>query len=244
MSDSTNTLLTAAGLAGALYLGHRWLKGKDAEAQPTAAAAPPIEDDAAPVSSPSQVADEAISREFDGEFATHGQRIPIAYLRALAYCESEMQANRTSGPSWGLLGIDDVTRDAYNKRHGTRFRRVDLLTPSINVAIGADQLRIIIGNWRRFHPDVVNLQENWTNRSFVELLTLGWATAFGNSAGVGRVVEYLKKKQIGDVTADKVYAHANAAGASPRLGLEPNLRFAKRVARLYDRERVGAGRSA
>jgi len=241
---STNTLLTAAGLAGALYLGHRWLKAKEADAPP---AADPLdtENAAAPVSSPSDVTDRAaLSREFDAEFANHGQRLPLAYLRALAFCESEMQPNRTAGPSWGLLGIDDVTRDAYNKRHRTRFRRVDLLTPSINIAIGADQLRLIIANWRRLHPDVVNLQENWTNLRFVELLSLGWATAFGNSAGVGRVVEYLKRKQIGDVTADKVFAHATAAGASPRLAREENLAFAKRVARLYDRERVGAGRSA
>ena len=244
MSDSTNSLLTAAGVAGALYLGHRWLTRKEPET-PAPAVDPEPEtatDKAAPVSPPSQV-DTPITRDFDAVFVTHGARIPAAYLRALAARESDMNPNRTSGPSWGLLGIDDVTRNAYNKRRGTNFRRVDLLTPAINVAIGADQLRLIVAHWRRFLPDVTNLQENWQNLRFVELLTLGWATSFGNQAGIGRVVDYLRKRGITDVTADKVYAHAAAAGASPRLAREENLAFAKSVARLYDRERVNSSRS-
>ncbi len=245
MSDSSNTILTAAGLAGALYLGHRWLTRQDTEASaaPAAEPTPPL-DDAAPVSSPSQVPDANISRDYDPIFISHGQRIPLAYLRALAVRESDMNPDRTSGPSWGLLGIDDVTRGVYNKQHGTNFRRVDLLTPSINVAIGAYQLRLIVSHWRRFHPDVLNLRESWSNLRFVELLTLGWATSFGNQAGIGRVVEYLKRRQITDVTVDKVYAHATSAGASPRLALDSNLQFAKSVARLYDHERVTSGRSA
>lgn len=243
----SNTLLTAAGVAGALYLGHRWLQRHEIGAPPAlapATAAPVVTEDAGPVSSPSQVPEAGISRDFDAVFVSHGQRIPLPYLRALAVRESDMTANRTAGPSWGLLGIDDVTRDAYNRRHGTRFRRVDLLTPAINVAIGADQLRLIIRHWRRFHPKAINLQENWQNLRFVELLSLGWATSFGNQAGVGRVVTYLEQRRITDVTADQVAAHATAAGASPRLARADNLAFAKGVARLFDRERVTSGRSA
>lgn len=244
MSDNTNTIITAAGLAGALYLGHRWLTRKEAEAHaadesPAASA----DDEARPVSSPSEV-DATLPRTYDAEFVNHGQRLPLAYLRALASRESDMTPSFTEGPSWGLFGIDDITRSSYNRRHGTRFRQVDLLTASINVAVAADQLRLIVGNWRRLHGDIANLQENWQNLRFVELLTFGWATAFGTQAGVGRVVVYLRGRGITDVTADKVFAHAGNAGASPKLSREQNLDFAKGVARLYDRERVNAGRSA
>jgi hypothetical protein len=245
MSDTTNTIITAAGIAGALYLGHQWLSRKDASAAPVPAGSPPVTEGAAPMppatSAPAEV-DAALPRTYDAEFANHGQRLPLAYLRALASRESDLSPSFTEGPAWGLLGIDDVTRSAYNKRHGTRFRQVDLLTPAINVAIGADQLRLIIAYWRRLHGDLVNLQENWTNARFVELLTFGWASAFGNQAGVGRVADYLRRRGITDITADKVYAHAGSAGASPKLSREQHLDFAKTVARLYDRERVGAGR--
>jgi hypothetical protein len=244
MSDTTNTILTAAGLAGALYLGHRWLKGKEAEPQtaPPVPAPAPV-DDAAPVSSPAQLPDGGLPRTYDAEFVNHGQRIPLAYLRALAVRESDMNPNRAEGPSWGLLGVDDVTPASYNRRHRASFRQVDLLTPSINVAIAADQLRIIIQRWRLDHADIVNLQENWSNLRFVELLTFGWETAFSNRAGVGRVVLYLRHRGITDITVDKVFAHAGSAGASPKLSRQENLDFAKSVARLYDRERVTSGRS-
>lgn len=242
MSDNTNTIITAAGLAGALYLGHRWLTKKDAEAAPAPTSAED-EDEARPVSSPSEV-DGTLPRTYDAEFVNHGQRLPLAYLRALASRESDMTPSFTEGPSWGLFGIDDITRSSYNRRHGTRFRQVDLLTPAINVAVAADQLRLIISNWRRLHGDIVNLQENWQNVRFVELLTFGWATAFGTQAGVGRVVAYLRGRGITDITADKIHAHATSAAASPKLSREQNLDFAKSVARLYDRERVNAGRSA
>lgn len=241
MSDSTNTIITAAGIAGALYLGHQWLTRKDASATTAPPASTPVAAAAAPVAAPSEV-DAALPRTYDAEFANHGQRLPLAYLRALASRESDLTPSFTEGPAWGLFGIDDITRNAYNQRHGTRFRQVDLLTPAINVTVGADQLRLIIAYWRRQHADITNLQENWTNARFVELLTFGWATAFGNQAGVGRVVAYLRNRNITDVTADKVFAHAASAGASSKLSREQNLDFAKSVARLYDRERVGAGR--
>lgn len=248
MSNTTNTILTAAGLAWAVYVGHRLLNRKDgapvaADAAPPAGAPSPPEDEtAAPVSSPSQVPSPALPRTYDAEFANHGQRIPLAYLRALAVRESDMNPARAEGPSWGLLGVDDVTRQAYNRRHGTSFRQVDLLTPSVNVTIAADQLRIITRRWRLDHADIANLQENWQNLRFVELLTFAWETAYSDRAGVGRVALYLRRRGITDITVDQVFAHAAAAGAAPKLSRQDNLDFAKGVARLYDRERATTGK--
>ncbi len=242
MSEHSNTILTVAGLAGAVYLGHRWLTGNENEAKGAGSESEPVapdREDAAPVQSPSQV-ERGLARDFDPVFATQGQRLPLAYLRALASAESDMNPNRAETPSWGLMQIDEITRHAYNKRHGTNFRRADLLNPSINVSIAADALRLILASYRKFHLDIANLQEDWSNLRFVELLTFGWATSFGQRAGVGRVVDHLRRLKIFDVTLDKVFAHAAAAGASPQLAREENVSFAKRVARLYDRERVNS----
>jgi hypothetical protein len=189
------------------------------------------------VSAPSQV-EAALPRDFDPIFVSQGQKLPLAYLRALASAESSMNPDLAESPSWGLMQIDEVTRHAYNQRHGTNFRRADLLNPSINVSIAADALRLIIGSYRRFHPDIINLQENWKNLRFVELLTFGWATSFGQRAGVGRVVDYLRRQKVTDITLDMIFAHAGAASAAAQLSREENVRFAKSVTRTYNRERA------
>jgi len=244
MSEQTNTMLTIAGLAGVVYLGHRWLsdKGKrddDPDDDPPAAATRPLDE---PVSSPSQVDNSngsgRVSRKYDSTFATQGGGLPISYLRALASCESDMRADLTDGPAWGLLQVEPIVLSDYNKRHGTTFRRADLLSPSINVAVGADALRLIIASYRRFHPDIPNLQENWNNPRFVELLTFGWNAGFSERGGVGRVATHLRKQGFTDITVDMVFAHAAAAGAVRHLSRESKVAFAKKVTRLYARERA------
>ncbi|MCA9678211.1 MAG: lytic transglycosylase domain-containing protein [Kofleriaceae bacterium] len=250
MSEQGNTMLTLAGLAGVVYFGHRWLTdserkrpGGEADADPVepvaAVASAPV---AEPVSKPSQVEGANgrghVSRRFDAVFATHGRGIPLPYLRALAARESDLRPDLTTGPAWGLLQVEPVVLADYNKRHGTTFRRADLLSPAINVAVAADALRVIIASYRRFHPDVVNLREDWDNPRFVELLTFGWNAGFSERAGVGRVVTYLGRQGVADVTVDMVFAHAAAAGAVGHLSREGKLRFAKAVTRLYQRERA------
>lgn len=245
MSEQTNTMLTIAGLAGVVYLGHRWLsdKGKrddepDDDPQVASAATRPLDE---PVSSPSQVdngnGSERVSRQYDSTFATQGGGLPISYLRALASCESDMRADLTDGPAWGLMQVEPIVLADYNKRHGTTFRRADLLSPSINVAVASDALRMIITSYRKFHGDIASLQENWNNPRFVELLTFGWNAGFSERGGVGRVATYLRKQGFTDITLDMVFAHASAAGAVRHLSRESKVRFAKKVARLYARER-------
>lgn len=249
MSDTSNTLVTLACFAGGLYFTHRWLN-KDG-APPRAAEAPiggpPIDAAsplAAPVSPPSPVdapngAGGAgyLSREFDGVFAQQGQGLPVAYLRALAWGASDLRPGLVKGDAWGLLQVEPVVLRDFNRRHGTTFRKADLLTETINVAVAADMLRLIIASYRRFHPDVPNLQEQWDNPRFVELLTAGYDAGFSERGGIGRVVGYLKKQGLTDITLDMVFAHAAAAGAVRHLAREEKVHFAKRVTRRFYRER-------
>ncbi len=247
MSEQSNTILTVAGLAGVVYLGHRWLTEGKRKQDDEPDDDPPVASGMTksldePVSSPSQVdtgnGSGYVSRQYDGVFANQGGGLPIAYLRALASKESDMRADLTDGPAWGLLQVEPIVLADYNKRHGTTFRRADLLSPSINVAIASDALRLIIGSYRRFHPEVVNLQENWNNPRFVELLTFGWNAGFSERGGVGRVVTYLRKQGFADITLDMVFAHASAAGAVSHLSREGKVRFSKKVTKLYQRERA------
>jgi len=244
MSEQTNTMLTLAGLAGVVYFGHRWLtEGKrrpDEEPDddpPVAAAKRPAPDE--PVSSPSQVERRgAVSRQYDAVFAAQGAGLPMAYLRALASCESDMRADLTDGPAWGLMQVAPVVLKDYNRRHGTTFRRADLLSPLINVAVASDALRLIIASYRRFHADVPNLQENWDNPRFVELLTFGWNAGFSEAGGLGRVARYLEQLGARDIDVDLVAAHARIAGATKHLSNPAKLAWSKSVAALYQRERA------
>jgi hypothetical protein len=208
-----------------------------------------------PVTSPSQVAQgpvtsplqgngpsaavtapRGLSRRFDPVFERYRGSIPIEYLRALVERESATNPNARTGQTRGLMQIVPVVLDDYNKRHGTTYQPEHLFDPPINVAIGCELLRLIVDSYQRNHPHVPNLQADWANLRFVELLTFGWNAGFSESGGVGRVAGYLERRGITDVTIDLVHRTAGVAGASSHLSNAAKVRWCKSVAALYQRE--------
>ncbi|MCB9507854.1 MAG: transglycosylase SLT domain-containing protein [Kofleriaceae bacterium] len=211
-----------------------------------------------PVSSPSQVDGSTASAEpadaggsghglpvrFDPVFETYRGAIPIEYLRALVSRESDFDPSAKTGHAIGLMQIVPVVLADYNKRHGTTYTSEHLLDPSINVAIGCELLRLIIRGYARRHPHIPNLQADWDNPRFVELLTFGWNAGFSEAGGVGRVARYLEHHGITDLTIDLVSRTARTAGASKHLSNAAKVRWCKGVAALYQRERRHAAASA
>lgn len=228
-------LLGLGGLAGAVYLVRRLARRTDsAQAAP---AGPPRPRPARPQPPGSKQAGTAVSRTFDSIFREYGRGIPLAYLRALAKRESNLNPREAKDPAWGLLQVIEVVRRDYNQRFGTKHTRRDLLDPTINVTIAADLLARIIDNYRRHHPNVPNLQEDWDNPRFVELLTFGWNAGYSERGGLGRVARYLEQRGINDITIDTIHQHARAAGATRHLANPQRARWSKSVASLYLRER-------
>lgn len=179
---------------------------------------------------------ETLSTRFDPIFEQYRGAIPIEYMRALAMRESSMHAGERSGPAWGLMQIIEVVRLDYNRAHGTRYARKDLLDPAVNVAMATWLLRLIMRSYQRNHPNVPNLQPDWSNPRFVELLTFGWNAGFSEAGGVGRVARYLEAGGTIDITIDLVHLNARAAGASRHLSRADKVRWCKGVVALYRRE--------
>lgn len=157
----------------------------------------------------------ALTTDLDPIFRRHAGRIPIAFLRALTSRESGFQAHLAmpGGPNAarGLLQIVGCVRTDYNRAHGTDITADELFDPDTNVQIATWVLRLIITQYAR-HPDK-NLHEDWSNPEFVRLLLAGWNSGFSEGSGVGLVARYLERRGL-DVTLDRVFAHASAAGAS------------------------------
>jgi Transglycosylase SLT domain len=250
----TGALLAGGGVAG--YLGGRWLRRRwrDSGDLRTAVLGPlGLGPEGAPPSSPAAGGVTAggspgpkrfpaapasvLPRRFDWIFEQHRGAIPIEYLRALAVSESGMQAGQQAGPAWGLMQIVEVVRRDYNRAHGTRHERADLLDPAVNVAIATWLLRTITASYARHHAKVPNLQTAWDNPRFVELLTFGWNAGWSEAGGVGRVARYLEARGTTDITIDLVHEHARAAGASRHLTRADKVAWCKGVVALYQRER-------
>lgn len=207
-------------------------------------------DNAAPVSSPDQVASAptqtataplpgALPRTFDPIFEKHrGADLPIEYLRALAMKESGMDPSARGSSAWGILQIVEVVRSDYNRAHRTSHARARLLDPDTNVAIAAWLLRTIIASYQKHHADVPNLRPDWSNPRFVELLTFGWNAGWTERGGVGLVVGWLKAKGARDIDIDLVFENARAAHASKHLANAAKVRWCKGVAALHQRERA------
>ena len=231
----TAALLAGGGLAG--YHGGQWLlergrlRARQAAHACPEGCAPTID-----VAPPSPPASGALPRRFDLIFEKYRGSIPVTYLRALSWRESSMNAGETSGPAWGLMQVVEVVRRDYNRAHGTAHTRGDLLDPEVNVAIATSLLQRIIASYGKNHPLVPNLQEDWSNRQFVELLTFGWNAGYSEAGGVGRVARFLEARGITDLTIDVVRENAVAAGASRHLSRRDKVSWCKGVASLYRRE--------
>lgn len=174
-----------------------------------------------------------LTRAFDPIFAQHGRGIPVAYLRALGHAESGLRPNDPRG----LINVVSIALADYNRRHrAAPIHATQLRDPRVSVAVAADILRTVITGYARNHPAVANLREDWANPNFVALLTAGWNAGSSERAGVGRVVSHLVAQGIDDITVDRVFAAAQAAGAASTLSNPAKLAFAKKVAASYAHE--------
>ena len=191
-----------------------------------------------PPSSSGKFATSAGVRRFDAVFDRYRGSIPLAYVRALVERESDGRPSVRSGSAVGLMQIVPVVLDDYNKRHGTTYQSEQLVDPATNVAMGCWLLRLIVENYRKYHPRVPNLQPDWNNPRFVELLTFGWNAGFSEAGGVGRVARYLEQLGAVDITLDLITAHARVAGASKHLSNPAKVAWCKSVVALYQRERA------
>lgn len=187
-------------------------------------------------SAPRPATNRLAPRTFDQFFMKYGQGIPVPYLRALALRESDMNPRSSSGPAWGLLQVIEVVREDHNQRTGSRYTRQDLLDPAINVTIAASALATIIRSYAQHHPRISNLQANWNNSKFVELLTFGWNAGWSERGGVGRVATYLEQRGVLDQTIEIVHKTSSAAGASPHLANAQKVAWSKSVAAQFARE--------
>lgn len=205
---------------------------------------------AGPITSPSQVvlsprpsvtpggkfATSSRVRRFDAVFERYRGSVPLAFVRALVERESDGRPDVRAGRAIGLMQIVPVVLADYNKRHGTAYQSAQLVDPATNVAIGCELLRLIANSYRKNHPHIPNLQPDWNNPRFVELLTFGWNAGFSEASGVGRVVRYLERLGAIDITLDQVTAHARLAGASKHLSNPAKVAWCKSVVALYLRE--------
>ncbi len=182
-----------------------------------------------------------LSRRFDHLYDRYRGSIPIEYLRALVERESGTNPNARTHAARGLMQIVPVALTDYNTRHGTHYQLEHLFDPAINIAIGCELLRVIIASYGRNHPRVRNLQVNWDNPRFVELLTIGWNAGFSEVGGVGLVARHLERRGITDLAVELVHRAARDAGASKYLADPTSVRWCKSVALLYARERARAG---
>lgn len=190
-----------------------------------------------PPSSSGKFATSAAVRRFDAVFDRYRGSVPLAYVRALVERESDGRPSVRTGSAVGLMQIVPVVLADYNKRHGTTYQSEHLVEPATNVAMGCELLRLIVENYRKYHPRVPNFQPDWNNPRFVELLTFGWNAGFSEAGGVGRVARYLEQLGAVDITLDLITAHARLAGASKHLSNPAKVAWCKSVVTLYQRER-------
>ncbi len=166
----------------------------------------------------------AISRQYDALFAHYADKLPVPFLRALAYSESRLNPNETKGGFWGILQVGwkkGSVLPGYNKRFDTQYTKKDLLNPSINTQVASElvnRIARLYGQFARDNPGPLtkNLVPNFASPEFVKLLVAGWNSGYSRAAGVLYMARWLVGQGI-PVTQDNVFMYAEKARASKWL---------------------------
>lgn len=148
---------------------------------------------------------------YDPIFQKYGGDVPVAYLRALASRESDMNPHEAQMPAYGLLQVILEVVQSYNSRKGTSYSHADMLTPELNVKVAANLINRIAKGYGPLHPHADNMQEDWTNPEFAKLVTTGWNSGYSEIRGVGKVAQWLEQNSL-PVTHDNVLDYAQQAG--------------------------------
>lgn len=180
----------------------------------------------------------ALPQSYDVLFNRYRNRLPVEYLRALAYQESRFNASESKASYWGLLQVGEDVIKGYNERHGTTYELADVLDPELNVRMAAETLNRIVVAYNK-HPSP-NLQENWANPEYVKLITAGWNSGYSEKAGVGKVATWLEARGL-PVTHDNVFLYAAQAGATRHLSNLKKRTWQRDVADLYFAELRATG---
>lgn len=257
MTSTTDVLLAGGLVAGALYMVGKHKKRAEEYREvahalahahahahrrtvPRSPTTPPTSSSAQPPKKPAGPR-RVDPHRFDPIFARLGEGIPVAYLRALAIRESNLDPRNVTHHARGLLQIVPSVLADFNKAHdGPAYTPDDLFKPEVSVEVCVWTLRRIIASYARQHPDIPNLQEDWTNPDFVGLLTLGWCAGWSPTRGVGRVVDHIKKNTAvrDTINVDMVADFAKYAVNATRYLRDPRkLRWTKSVVDLYLRFR-------
>jgi hypothetical protein len=166
-----------------------------------------------------------ISKQYDDLFARHAGKIPVAYLRALAWYESGLnpRAVHPRGTATGLFQVTKIALDDYNKRNGTRHSLSDLGDPELSTKVATSHIAHVIAAYSA----VPSLRTDWQSRRFMDLLTLGWN---GGHNAVLKVVRTLEGQGIpaDRITVDTVSQLAAKLGL-PYLSDPRRVTWAKRV---------------
>lgn len=176
-----------------------------------------------------------ITRKFDDIFERHRDRLPLEYVRALAYWESGMNPNDTEGGAHGILQIVPVLLRDFNRNHNTKIKRSELLDPDKNTRIACWLLNRIAVFYAPLGRTAPNFREDWNNPHFVELLTAGWNAGFSRY-GLIAVAKRLIAQGITNITVDDIQREARVEGSERYLALEKRLRWWKKVGAEYVRE--------
>jgi len=183
-------------------------------------------------------------RSFDVDFEEWGpywsntrgngrEKLPVAFLRALAKSESSLNPSESNGPAWGLMqvGIDGFEDSEYApirskapkgtsgkvlKCWNRRFPALATLPPGI---VGPDNANLNVQIATELLARITKVLKdeglgggafNWESADHVGLLVAGWNGGYSKEAGVGRMIKWLTDNGI-DHTLDNVYNFADRA---------------------------------
>ena len=143
-----------------------------------------------------------IPNVFDDLFRKYGApyKIPVAFLRSLAYYESQLNPKCINPPSMGLMQIHSkLTLKDYNLLNQKNIKPVDLLDPNVSVRIACWHIGRILKVYTRAAPDL--LATDWNKPAFIMFLALGWTAGHSAEAGVAAVVTKMRQ---GGISEDKI----------------------------------------
>ena len=140
-----------------------------------------------------------ISNKYDNIFEKFRGTIPLSYLRALAFSQSNLNAAKSFKGAAGLFMISDAALRAYDKKYpiaatnqSIERKSSDLADPILNTRIAVWILGNIIKYFSTHYPKTMS--ENWNDPTYAAVVTLAFNVGYTEPQGIGAAIKALESK--------------------------------------------------
>jgi len=177
----------------------------------------------------------AIPNKYDAIFEKYRGTIPLAFLRTLAFSQSNLNTNKSVSNSAGLFMISEPALQAFDKKFPSFMppsphKFIDLSDPALNTVIAVWIIDNITTYYANKYPN--SMSKNWNSPVYAAIIAHSFNVGYAEPKGLGAAIK--KFELMPDkLSLDSLAQVAKELKLGERKYSEKDINRARTVGNLY-----------